>query len=98
MIVTVIATGFDGDKNTAAPAAAEEKTEQETAAQDTDDGDDEDLSLGLLSFFKNKSDYDELILLFCAHLLECALFVCKKSASAQGIDCRFAQGIDCYFT
>jgi len=59
MIVTVIATGFDGDKNTAAPAAAEEKTEQETAAQDTDDGDDEDLSLGLLSFFKNKSDYDD---------------------------------------
>ena len=58
MIVTVIATGFDGDKNAAAPAAAE-KTEQDAPAEDAADSEDEDLSLGLLSFFKNKSDYDD---------------------------------------
>ena len=56
MIVTVIATGFDSDKSVK-PEKADEKAAAETAADDAND--DEDLSLGLLNFFKNKSDYDD---------------------------------------
>ena len=55
MIVTVIATGFDGGKNTV--IAAKDNVEENPAEEDA--GDDEDLSLGLLNFFKNKSDYED---------------------------------------
>lgn len=55
MIVTVIATGFDGDKSSV--SVAKESPEEQPVQDDA--GDDEDLSLGLLNFFKNKSDYED---------------------------------------